>query len=353
MHEIVVNTHIHSYLSDGHGTYHDIANAAAQCSLDAVIITDHNVHIKRREGYYSIGEKSILLLSGQEIHDQNRNPQKNHLLIFNPAQDYSPYANDPSHLIQKAQSTGALSFIAHPVDPELPCIGEPDISWEDWSARDFTGLELWNGFSEIKYRSHNMFQVLFYAFYPKDLAHKPLPETLKLWDHILQQGVACVAIGGSDAHALQKKAGFLRKTVFPYTYHFSAINNHLLLDKPLSSDAQTASSQIYSAFKNGNLFIGYDLPSSTHGFRFIAQVGNKTIQMGSKTTIKNGITIQINTPRKAKCVLFRDGIVEKSWHETAQCTYITNKPGIYRVEVYLDYFGKERGWIYSNPIYVD
>jgi hypothetical protein len=33
-------------------------------------------------------------------------------------------------------------------------------------------------------------------------------------------------------------------------------------------------------------------------------------------------------------------------------THITKEPGIYRAEVYLDYLGRHRGWIFSNPIYV-
>src|SRR5688572_16609016 len=52
MHEIVVNLHMHTRYSDGSGTHKDIAQAAIQAGLDAVIVTDHNVLVQGLEGYY-------------------------------------------------------------------------------------------------------------------------------------------------------------------------------------------------------------------------------------------------------------------------------------------------------------
>lgn len=352
MFEIIINTHVHSYLSDGHATYQEIANAAASSGINGVIITDHNVHIRKKDGYYFNGNKRVLLLSGQEIHDQTKFPQKNHLLVFNPPMDFSKLADNVSQLINSVNSSGGLSFLAHPVDPELNCIGEPDISWEDWEVNGFTGIELWNGFSEIKYRSHNFLQVLFFAFFPKFLAHRPFPETMKIWDELLMSAPPCVAIGGSDAHALPKKALGTRKVIFPYTYHFSSINNHLLLPDPLSLDMNIARSQVYNAFKNGNLFIGYDYPRKTQGFRFYGQVKNSITQMGESVKIGDGITLQIALPLATECNLRRNGELVKTWNDTQNCTYITKIPGVYRVEVFLPYCGKRRGWIFSNPIYV-
>jgi hypothetical protein len=350
MHETIINTHVHTYLSDGHATYQEIANAAIEAGIDGVIITDHNVFVQRKEGFYTHKEKKAVLLSGQEIHDQNRNPQKSHLLVFQPKMDYSLFAQNPSQLIQKVKSTGGLSFIAHPVDPELKLVGEPDISWEDWDVSGYTGIELWNGFSEIKYRSHNIFQLLFFVLFPNYLTRQPLPAILKLWDSLLAINPSCVAIGGSDAHALQKRALWLHKVIFPYIYHFRAINNHLLLNEPLSFDIAIARKQIIQAFINGNLFIGYDKPYPTKGFRFYGQGLNQTFQIGDKIDIGEGITLQINLPIAAECNLLRNGEVVKSWTETNKCTYITKIPGIYRVEAYIQYHGSRRGWIYTNPI---
>jgi predicted metal-dependent phosphoesterase TrpH len=95
MHEIVVNLHMHTRYSDGSGTHKDIAHAAIQSGVEAVIVTDHNVLVQGVEGYYRVGSTRVLLLIGQEIHDQDRDPQKNHLLVFNANRDLASLADDP------------------------------------------------------------------------------------------------------------------------------------------------------------------------------------------------------------------------------------------------------------------
>ena len=117
MHEIVVNLHMHTRYSDGTGTHKDIAEAAIQTGIDAVIVTDHNVLVQGVEGYYRISRKRVLLLVGQEVHDQDRDPQKNHLLVFNSQRDVAPLADDPQTLINGVAEAVGLSFIAHPRDP--------------------------------------------------------------------------------------------------------------------------------------------------------------------------------------------------------------------------------------------
>ena len=120
MHEIVVNLHMHTRYSDGTGTHKDIADAAIKTGLDAVIVTDHNVLVQGVEGYYRTGRNPnspvrssrVLVLVGQEVHDQDRVPQKNHLLVFNANRDLSHLADDPQTLINGVNDTGGLSFIA-------------------------------------------------------------------------------------------------------------------------------------------------------------------------------------------------------------------------------------------------
>ncbi len=46
MEEIIVNLHMHTHYSDGTGSHMDIALAAIECGLDAVIVTDHNVLVE-------------------------------------------------------------------------------------------------------------------------------------------------------------------------------------------------------------------------------------------------------------------------------------------------------------------
>jgi hypothetical protein len=350
--ELLVNLHMHTRYSDGYGNHTEIVQAALRAGLDAVIVTDHNVWVDGPEGYYKEDGKQVLLMVGEEIHDQARDPQKNHLLVFGARKELATLAPDPQLLLDGVASAGGLGFIAHPVDPPAPAIGEGDISWVDWEVRGYTGIELWNGFSEFKSLVRSKLHGVYYAYQPHRIAQGPQPETLKRWDNLLSSGRRVVVIGGSDAHAIPSRLGPLRRIVFPYDFHFTAINTHVLVPKPLSGEANTDSRMILEALSQGHAFVGYDLPASTRGFRFTAQGMEKTAWMGDEISAQNGVTFQIRLPKKTECILLKDGKPVRTWHQRESCTYITSEPGVFRVEAYLWYAGRRRGWIFSNPIYV-
>lgn len=352
MEEISLNLHIHTVYSDGSGTHEELARVACQSGLDVILCTDHNVLVYGKEGYYEFDGRRVLVLVGEEIHNQSRHPQKNHLLAFGTNREMAAFAPDLQNLINQVKHAGGSCFIAHPVDPVLPLFGEGDISWEDWSVNGFTGIELWNGFSEFKTVVNSYPSALFYALFPQYMAHGPLPSTLKIWDDLLAMGKRVVAVGGSDAHALHKTLGPIRRTVFPYAFHFSAINNHLLLPSALKGDLAYDRSAILTALGKGNSFIGYDLPVSTRGFRFSANNRHGNASMGDEITVEDGVTLQVKMPEKAELRLLCDGKVVREWKQTTNGALITTRPGVYRVEAYIHYLGKRRGWIFSNPIYI-
>ncbi len=74
--------------------------------------------------------------------------------------------------------------------------------------------------------------------------------------------------------------------------------------------------------------------------------------MGDELSSKGGVTIQIRLPKIAECTLLKDGNPVRTWHKHDLCTYITSKPGVYRVEVYIDFLGNWKGRIFSNPIFI-
>lgn len=352
MHEIILNLHMHTRYSDGAGTHADIAAAAMRAGLDAVIVTDHNVLVNGPAGYKNADGRRVLLMVGEEIHDQARSPQKNHLLVFGVSRELATYAYDPQLLLDSVTREGGLAFIAHPVDPAAPSVHEGDISWVDWNVGGFTGLELWNGFSEFKPRIKSILHAVYYAYFPRRIARGPLPEALSKWNELLSAGKKVVAIGGSDAHGHVMHLGPLHRTVFPYEFHFSTINTHVLLPRPLGPDAASDTSLILEALRQGHCFIGYDLPAPTRGFSFIASGLESIAQMGDDLSSKGGVTFQIRLPMRTECVLLKDGKPVHIWHRHDLCTYITTEPGVYRVEVYIHYLGMKRGWIFSNPVYV-
>ena len=352
MFEYTINLHMHTIHSDGSGSHEEIAQAAIQAGIDAVIVTDHNIWVQGNEGYYFDDEKKVLLLVGEEVHDQTRDPQKNHLLIFGVDREMSSFAKEPQKLIDKVSEFGGLSFIAHPVDPEALDFNEPDLSWVDWDITGFTGIELWNAMSEFKGHLRNKLMAIKYAYTPKTIGNGPFPEVLKKWDQLTMAGQKVVAIGGSDAHALHAKLGPLQRVLFPYEFHFRAVNTHVLTDEQLSGDQTQDRNIILDALQKGHAFIGYDLPAKTEGFRFYAQGTNQLKQMGDEISASQGVTLQIHLPQKAECRLIKDGKVINTWKDREVASFITSQPGIYRVEAYIRYRRKRRGWIFSNPIYI-
>jgi hypothetical protein len=351
-HELVLSLHMHTTYSDGSGSHQDLARAALKAGLDAILVTDHNVLVDGFEGYYKEGKKRLLLLIGEEVHDQGRQPQKSHLLVFNARRELATFAQDPQILIDNVRRAGGLSFIAHLYDPECPPIKEDDISWVDWQAHGYTGLELWNGLSELKIQGKSLLHILFYVFFPQFLNRQPPAEHLAKWDELLKSGGKLVAVGGADAHAFKVHAGPLHREVFPYEFHYRTINTHLLLPTPPTGEVEDDKKLIYEALAAGHCFVGYDLPASTRGFSFSAQGREAAALMGDEISPAGGVTLKVKLPQLAECRLLKDGKVIQTWKNRETCSHITTEPGVYRVEVYKRYLGQRRGWIFSNPIYV-
>lgn len=352
MPEIILNLHLHSLYSDGRLTHAQIAQAALRAGVDVVVVTDHNVYVEGPEDYYTEGERRTLLLVGEEIHDQARQPPKNHLLAIGARKELAGLAWDPARLVDGVRQAGGLSFIAHPVDPAAPAVDQVDLSWESWEVQGFNGIEIWNAMSEFKSRLRSRLHALYYAYNPQRIARGPFPAALAKWDELLATGQRLTAVGGSDAHGFDARLGPLRWTLFPYEFHFQTVNNHLLLDAPLSGDLEPDRAVILEALRRGRSFVGYDLPAPTRGFRFTANGFGQTAEMGSEISAQRGVTLQIRLPQAAECRLVRHGEVLQTWQNQQHASYITSQPGAYRVEAYLNYQGQRRGWIFSNPIYV-
>ncbi len=352
MNELVCNLHIHSVYSDGTGTYGQIADQAIQAHLDVIIITDHNIKVKGVEQYYHKNGRNLLLLTGEEVHDPTRMPQKNHMLVFGCEDEVAQFAPDPQELIDHVNHRSGAAFLAHPFENALPLFNETAISWENWGVKGFTGLELWNGFSEFKTVVKTFPQALYYSFFPEYIPHRPLPQTIAKWDELLLSGQKVFIVGGSDSHALHYRKGLIRKTIFPYRYHFSTINTHLLLPNPLTGSVSEDKKMVLKALLSGSGFIGNDLPFSTRGFTFTAENDNELISMGEELILDRGTTIRVNLPHPADLRLIHNGTAIEMMNNTDRMICTVTQPGYYRVEACLQYSGESRGWIYSNPLFL-
>lgn len=350
--EIVANIHIHTKYSDGEKMQLEIAEIAARNDLDVIFITDHNIYVEGFDKYYDFAGKKVLLITGEEIHDINRIPQKNHLLTLGVSHSHSNITGKLQDLINKISKDGGLTFIAHGFDPALPAFGEEDLSWADWSVEGFTGLELWNNLSEFKIRVKSKLQGIFYAFFPDLLAKEPPVQLRKIWDRFLKEGKKVVAIGGSDAHTLIYKFGPFIKEVFPYRYHFRTINTHILLPSPRTFVPEPDSKIILRSLKSGNAFIANDHIKPSKGFCFYAELHGKKFSMGEEIFFRRGLLIHARLPFPAKCFLIRNGTPIIRYDKTTKIDYPVTGRGVYRLECYRNQFFRSRGWIFSNPIYI-
>lgn len=352
MQEIILSAHIHSLYSDGMKTPPQIAQIAASYGIDVILMSDHNVFPIGFDGYYTHNGQRVLLLTGEEIHDQTRQPQKNHLLAFGIHRDFSRLAQQPQKLIDAIREAGGLTFIAHAYDPALPIVGETDLSWVDWSVRDFTGLELWNNLSEFKIRIRRKWQIAFFAIFPNFMALEPPAQIRAIWDNLLCEGQHPVALGGVDAHTLPQKFGPFQIDVFPYSYHFRTIRNHVLLESGLSGNLSEDERAVMAALRSGRLFIAYDLVHPAKGFRFFLNDGEKQVEMGEATPFKPGQKITVNLPAAADCRLIHNGKAIDQRRFKGAFSWEVTEPGYYRLECYRRFLGEIRGWIFSNPLFV-
>ncbi len=352
MYDIVGNLHLHTIASDGTGTHAEVAAAATNAGLDFIVYTDHNTWTDNIEGWYSNPDtgRKLLRLMGQEVNDQSREPEVNHLLCHFVCSDLTSVAANPQQLIDTTHQRGGLTFLAHPI--ERPGLAPEYVyPWVDWDITGFTGLELWNAMTNAKWRLQPLWQAILGTYLPNWVLTAPFEELLDKWDELLTTGQKVVAIGNSDAHAMSFTWKILTRTVYPYEFTFKAVNTHLLLSQPLAQDVNQAKVQIYNALKTGHCYVSYDLIGSPAGFTFIGTSGPNQVIMGDTLALQKEAVLQVSSPHKAKLRLIKDGqlLLETT---DSQLEWRTTESGVYRVEAYRRYWGQQKGWVFTNPIYI-
>ena len=353
LYDIAGNLHLHTTASDGTGTHKEVAMAAAKAGLDFIIYTDHNVWVDGAEGWFTdpATGRNLLCMMGQEINDPNLKPEGNHLLCHFVTTDLNDVAHHPQTLIDAAHRAGGLTFLAHPL--ERPGYGRAGITfpWVSWDITGFTGIELWNAMTDVKWQLRTIPRGMVGAYLRNWVLNSPFVEVLAKWDELLATGQKVVAIGSADAHGWPVSLGPLTRTMYPYDFLFRAVNTHVLLSEPLAGDFEQARLQIYQALKAGQCYVSNDLVASPRGFSFTACSGLQTVSMGDTLLLQDQAKLRVEAPQKATLRLIKDGqaVAETSAN---QVTWRITEPGVYRVEAYRWFWGWSRGWVYTNPIYI-
>jgi hypothetical protein len=341
--------HIHSVFSfDGHVGLEKIIEAAAQNSIDFLILTDHDHMQARDEGWEGWNGK-VLLIVGQEI-----SPRFNHYLGFNINKPV-PSPEDalgipPQKYIDEVNEAGGFGFIAHPDHKGTKKFHVKHYPWIDWSVDGYTGLSIWDFMTDWQSGLRSYLPSLISFFFPAFFLRGPRRITLERWDS-LNQKKKIVGIGELDNHASIKKIAGITIEALPFHRAFRFVHTHICTREPLSGNNQEDIALLLNALRYGSCYTAMEYFQSSAGFSFIIKQNNKEYSMGDSPALTEGTQILINLPVPARVRIIRNGtlVMEKAGQEI--CLPL-KESGVYRVEAYLKAYGKYRPWIFSNPIYL-
>jgi len=112
---------------------------------------------------------------------------------------------------------------------------------------------------------------------------------------------------------------------------------------------------IRAAVDAGRVYVAHDWLADPTGFSFYVTEGKGPAAiMGDEWTLEAGTTAELKArfPLPATIRLIRNG-EETAVVEARSLTHRLERPGVYRVEGWLEVDGEWRTWIYSNPIYIE
>jgi len=345
--EYIGNIHIHSTFSDGAGTVSEIVQSASKVGLDFIILNDHDfqtdaLHLEV-EGF----NNGVLTLVGLEIGDRYH-----HYLAYGLKKMVRAGDSSPQEVIDRVNDQGGFGFLAHPFEKGMPFHDKSKAyTWNDLTVADFTGIDIWNFSSRWKERVKTAFHGLFFLLFKSGLLKGPSKETLAFWDGACQKR-RVVAVGGSDAHGAVFKWGMLRFRPLTYDLLLNTVNIHLLLNRELPEDFSEARAEVYTAMREGRLFVAHERLAPAKGFRFkyVSDEGLNII-MGGEGEFNPG-HIHVRTPRHGEIRLVRDGSLSERIF-ARKAAFRAEKNGVYRVEVFFYCFPFGwRPWIFSNPVYL-
>lgn len=347
--------HVHTALG-GHseGRPEEVVAAARAGGLAFVVMTEHPAPGADTAAATLRGtHEGVIFLNGSEL--VARGGERLFVVpgFDPPAPDALPY----QELINRARAAGRLAVVAYPERVR------------DWGVRGFDGLEVYNLYTNAQrinyarllfdglwsYSAHP--DLLFATFYERP------DDNLRRWDELNAAGVARhAALAGNDAHAnvgfdVEYPGGAGEKLfgvrLDPYERSFSVVRNHVVLRK---GEPLTAAS-LLEALRAGRAYIAFALFGDAGGFRFEAENGAGLRTMGEELSLAEGgaVRLRARAPVACRFRFLRDGQLLHEVEGVAEHELTAERPGAYRVEVYLKHPGgflEREPWIISNPIYV-
>jgi len=372
--------HIHSFLShDSIGTPEEIRDAAIEAGVRVVMFTNHpaDTYDYIKDGHSGL-QDGVLFMPGAEEKGLLAFPRRS----VERRPEFTP--QDKVDIVSAADGQVYLSHLEERMD---------------WELNGLTGSEIYNIHADFKdepallaalVNPVTLMTVIAPAVrqYPQEviaaLQDHPV-QYLQRWDELCQKqrltgisandshqntGVKAVIADNGDLQifdatddqlARVEADNFILKTLLagkepgdvvfqlqldPYVNSFHHVSTHLLMNE-FNEDA------VRECLAAGRAYVAFDWICDPTGFVFQAgnTDNNEVWPMGSEVELSTGLTLQAEAPLSATFRLIRNG---REIHHTRSHKLEVNveEPGVYRVEVWLNFPDEPRTWILSNPIYV-
>jgi hypothetical protein len=365
--------HNHSFIShDSMVSFEEILAALKETDCDFIFMADHCVDGMADFSWQWWGLKDgKLFVPGFEMGhglmpfgvDSNMRLKKN-----------AP----PRELAQQVVDNGGVLTYAHSEEPR------------DWTIPEVLGMDIYNTHADAEDEDLDQLKIsllLSLRAYPDQavrMIFDTQDEQMKKWDH-LNRDRKMVGFASNDCHQNQGYKGyytedgklriddtspdtvatvnlnFFTKTLLrlfpgpltpgaelfhvqldPYERMLRYVGNHILAQE-LTEEA------ILESFKQGRVFISFDMLADGRGFVWMAQNGKEQAVMGESITYQKGITLRAAAPQACRFIVVKDG------HEVLRAQgrsldYQPVGPGKYRVEAELFVLDEWLPWIYTNPV---
>jgi hypothetical protein len=346
--------HAHTNLG-GHstGSFDELIAAANQNGLDFVLMTEHwtdayDTSALTLNGVYG----NTLFVGGNEIDTAD----SDRFLMIRGSRDAAGLRHSKTDaVLEKLHAENRLALITYPE------------KFKTWDS-NFDGIEVFSLHTSAKKMNPLTapFDIIWsFPSYPEltfASYFKRPDDNLRKFDEI-SANRKITLFAGTDAHSnigfhvFGDDAGnkLINLKFDPYRTTFGIVRTHILIenDKPLTPE------NVNAALKNGRAFIGIDAWGDTTGFSFKAEHSGEIKVMGDEVALSPDLTLSASAPQSARFVFYRNGEVYAVSSESGELSSFQqikpDRPGTYRVEVYLDQLGSPMSrmpWIVSNPIYV-
>ena len=373
------NLHVHSAFShDSRGKIEQLVASAKAAGTQILMFTEHpaphyDIFIDGHQGM----RDGVLLIPGAEM---------NGFLVFPKQSPRDFAAAEKQEFSDIVCGRGGMTFISH-LEERM-----------DWEINGVTGCEIYNTHADFKDEKRMLAALKnpLWLLQAKKMCDKYPQETLSALldypsDYLQRYDQLCqlhphTGISANDAHQnvgliirlsegdkvavedpLGEKLLELDKAVFaaiqsipvgtpvgtelfrmqldPYENSLKHVGTHLLM-KELSVAA------VWEALQSGRAFVAFDWMADSTGFDLSLVENKKRFEMGTQIAWQNGMSLHAIAPHDVNWKVFRNGEIDFQ-SNGAQLSWEISRPGVYRVEAWLELAGKEQIWILANPVYIN